>query len=602
MSDDTHGPSTMTCLFGDSPDDALLHRALSLPQRQANRIVLGDGEGRTQRSKYVFDGQTPIGEGGTAVVFRVRDTQLNVTRALKVLLVDLGSAPEAHQRWQRECELLLALESADAPSVPTIYEVGTIDGLPAIVMQFIEGVTLSKWLQQAIGQAQDDATGAYSIMQVLAIAEPLAQSLAHVESRFRGTEREGFAHGDIKPSNIIVSRQRTADEGELSVGQVWLLDFGEASVRQSNVGGGITPAYASPEQVTTWLEQQAPTISAAGDQYQLGVVLQELIAPLEAWQGSRRLSPSSVAERWQLAHLRRVSGRMTARRATDRYPNFTGMLADLRRTRSLPRKRVRRFVAVAVLIVALVLMALVTSWTARPLDPEATATLVQGEWEQWQEPPLWSASRSRLEARLATQYSQWQMVHGSATANAARQEMRRRMDLLGHGEYILRLVKVQPDEWYAKSSPRDPEHRFDRVTLMLVVDDQVAGQVTGKVQAGAPVTFEDDTIAFTWQPGKPIALEIDTESPWDRAQAAREARERAEPQRRTEEPGNEKRVFVPSPSPPPDISSLRPTPPWGNNGMMALALHTRCTGVDGDALVGHRSRESLDWHIKIVPR
>ncbi len=274
MSDSGRADSTMTKLMRSSAEDAILHRALTLPIHFPKNIILVDGEGRPIETKYVFESLQPIGEGGTAIVYRVRDTQLGVLRALKVLLVDLRSNPAAEQRWRRERELLLALEKVDAPCVPTIYDVGIAEGLPVIVMQFIDGVTLAKKLTQ-LNQPGATPFTCDNISKYLrfitGIVNPLASSLAHIEKHFAGTEHQGFAHGDIKPSNIIIEPTATDGAAAFSwdAGRVWLLDFGEASVRETAEVRGLTPAYSSPEQLADWASQRSPQITSATDQYQL---------------------------------------------------------------------------------------------------------------------------------------------------------------------------------------------------------------------------------------------------------------------------------------------------------------------------------------------
>src|SRR5690606_23593884 len=140
-------------------------------------------------TKYVFESDTLIGEGGTAIVYKVRDTQLNVSRALKVLLVDLSADQNAKQRWQREQEFLLFLEEVDAPCVPTIYEVGVVDGLPVIVMQFLNGKMLEsilqEWEAEPVPKSANDVRN--HLQRILGIVYQLAGSLAHIERHVAGT-------------------------------------------------------------------------------------------------------------------------------------------------------------------------------------------------------------------------------------------------------------------------------------------------------------------------------------------------------------------------------------------------------------------------------
>ncbi len=344
MGEDRQPDSTMTKLMRSSAEDAILHRALTLPTQFPGKIVLVDNDGRSTETKYVFESSDPVGEGGTAIVYRVRDVRLNVIRALKVLLVDLGSDPAAAQRWQREQQLMVALERVNAPCIPTIHDVGVIDGLPAIVMQFVEGVTLAERMPQLSAITNVEPTRRdvkRRLDSILDHISPLIRSLAHVEKHFAGTEYEAFAHGDIKPSNIIVE-PALADETKArkKVHRVWLLDFGEASFRPTDGSRGLTPAYASPEQLADWAAKQVPRISKATDQYQLGLIFRELMNPVRA--------ATTFTQPRAMRDLLRIAEKMTARQPEDRFPTFGSIRKAIRKAQARWQPRV--------LIVALIVV------------------------------------------------------------------------------------------------------------------------------------------------------------------------------------------------------------------------------------------------------
>jgi len=618
MSDTARPDSTMTKLMRSSAEDAILHRALTLPTRFPGKIILADSDGRSIETKYVFDSAHPIGEGGTAVVYRVRDTQLNVVRALKVLLLDLRSDLAAETRWRRERELLLALEKVDAPCVPTIYDVGIADGLPVIVMQYVDGITLSNKLLQLNqpGSAAFTGNNVDNYLRfITGVVSPLASSLAHIEKHFAGTEHQGFAHGDIKPSNIIIEPKATESASALSLdaGRVWLLDFGEASVRDVGDARGLTPAYSSPEQLTDWASQRSPQVTAATDQYQLGVVLQELLRPIESYGNRRHWRLKSISVTWQIRRLSKIAKTMTGRRPADRFVDFHAVSKAFQQVESLPRRRV---IASAVLVgtIAMILFLSllsmrgpVESRDARPMNPQFVATSVENEWNRWQEPQFWGATQPQLDAQLASQVEQWRSSYGKDTADAVTQELRRRLSLLSGGHYVFRILSAIPDDQFNQMSQQFPDQSPDAVTVTLSVNEIDVAKLHGKIVPLQPIMFDATQATFLWKPGQTVQLSIRTETKSDRQkrerrdkdrQAHDEAVKRYEAAQATGE-----RVLPPPPFIDfPDVAfSVGIGGNHTNGGVMAIPAETKCLQVEDHSLLGKFDDYSLNWDIEITP-
>src|ERR1035438_5892554 len=139
-----------------------------------------------------------IGEGGMGVVYRARDSRLERTAAVKVLLPALAGLPDFRKRFLREARAVAALNHA---GIAVIYEAGeSLDRL-YLAMEYVAGDTLK----------QKIASGHVSTRQLIDYSLQIAGVLDHAHAR-------GIIHRDIKPGNVMI----TPD------GVVKVLDFGLA--------------------------------------------------------------------------------------------------------------------------------------------------------------------------------------------------------------------------------------------------------------------------------------------------------------------------------------------------------------------------------------
>jgi len=143
--------------------------------------------------------QALAGAGGMGEVYRAIDTRLDRTVAIKVLPAPVADRPTRRQRLERETR---AISRMNHPHICTLYDVGEYDGLPFLVMEWVEGETLADRLLR----------GALPIDQVLRCAIEIADALEHAH-------RQGIVHRDLKPSNVM-----------LAPSGVKLLDFGVAQL------------------------------------------------------------------------------------------------------------------------------------------------------------------------------------------------------------------------------------------------------------------------------------------------------------------------------------------------------------------------------------
>ena len=127
---------------------------------------------------------TQIGEGGMGEVYRANDTHLKRAVAIKVLPASVACDADRLARFQREAEVLAALNH---PNIAAIYGLEKTPELTALVMELVEGEDLS----QRIGR------GAMPLDEALPIARQIAEAL-------EAAHEQGIIHRDLKPQNIKV--------------------------------------------------------------------------------------------------------------------------------------------------------------------------------------------------------------------------------------------------------------------------------------------------------------------------------------------------------------------------------------------------------------
>lgn len=202
-----------------------------------------------------------LGRGAMAIVWRAWDTRLDRAVAIKEPLFDSSYSDQVREemtrRFVNEAKTAARLHH---PGIVAIYDADVYDGRPAIVMELVEGSTLSDLL--AAGSL--DAPSAIDAIDQLLDAVGFAH-------------QHGVVHRDIKPDNIFVDR----------MGHVKLADFGIAHAGDTGgtVAGAVlgTPGYMSPEQA------KGQNVDERSDLFSVGVVAYEALAkqhPFGAGDGS----------------------------------------------------------------------------------------------------------------------------------------------------------------------------------------------------------------------------------------------------------------------------------------------------------------------------
>jgi serine/threonine-protein kinase len=205
-----------------------------------------------------------IGIGGMAEVFRGVDIRLGRDVAVKVLRADLARDPSFQARFRREAQ---SAASLNAPCIVSVYDTGEDNGVPYIVMEYVEGRTLRDVLQ---------TEGRLLPQRALEVVADICAALDVAHGA-------GIVHRDIKPANVMLTAR----------GEVKVMDFGiaravsDTSSTMTQTAAVIgTAAYLSPEQA------RGEHVDARSDIYSTGCLLYELVTGTPPFTGD---SPVAVA-------------------------------------------------------------------------------------------------------------------------------------------------------------------------------------------------------------------------------------------------------------------------------------------------------------------
>lgn len=277
-----------------------------------------------------------LGSGGMGEVYLAEDTKLRRKVAIKSLRAGLIKTDQASKRLLREAR---AAANLDHPNICSIYEIREDADRVFIIMQYIEGETLSSRIENQRLNVSE------SVDVAIQIAEALSEAHDH-----------GIIHRDIKPQNVVINRQ----------GQVKVLDFGLAKMFEHDQMTGAlgefdsliteenaivgTPMYMSPEQV------RGARLDSRSDLFSLGVLLFECVTGRQPFSGNSmaeifanviHLNPqrASTFDPMIPPQLDAVLSKALAKEAGERYLSASDMLTDLRRIQGILPTRVQKRLA-----------------------------------------------------------------------------------------------------------------------------------------------------------------------------------------------------------------------------------------------------------------
>ena len=251
-----------------------------------------------------------IGAGATARVWLAFDTVLERQVAVKMLEAPIGGDGDHIERFRREARAVARIQH---PHIVGVLDSGEHDGVPYIVLEYVDGETLKERIQRV---------GRLTIPEAVAFTIEVARALEAAHSR-------GIVHRDTKPQNILLDPENGAK----------VADFGIARSGHEDaltVGGRVlgTTDYVSPEQAL------GHEVSGQSDLYSLGIVLYESLTGSVPFRADSPITVAAMHVRNEIpdvqerrpeisAALAAVVERATSKSLAHRYASAAEMIADL---------------------------------------------------------------------------------------------------------------------------------------------------------------------------------------------------------------------------------------------------------------------------------
>jgi serine/threonine protein kinase len=255
-----------------------------------------------------------LGEGGSGTVFKARQPGLERFVAVKILSPQLAKQPEYIQRFRNEARAAARVNNAN---IVQVLNAGFDEKIqvPYIVYEFIDGVTLTKMVEER---------GPLPEKEALAVVKAIGEALGLLSEK-------GLVHRDVKPDNILITRNGIPKLTDLGLAK-------QESDWDNITATGIvmgTPDYMAPEQATG-----SKDLTLATDYYALGLTLYVMLTAQLPYSGDTLVeiltqhiqrdcpNPRDVSPQVSKETAKLVAA-MTRRPQAERYDNATALVRDI---------------------------------------------------------------------------------------------------------------------------------------------------------------------------------------------------------------------------------------------------------------------------------
>lgn len=255
-----------------------------------------------------------LARGGMAQVYLARDRMLDRPVAIKELVPEFATDPSFVERFRREAQ---AAANLAHPNIVGVYDWGTQDGTYFIVMEYVDGPSLSQVIRR---------DGPLHPRRAAELTSEVAAALGFAHSR-------GVVHRDVKPGNVLLTGSGQAKVTDFGIARA--LSAPEDDLTQAGSVMG-TATYFSPEQA------QGLPVDPRSDLYSLGVVLYEMVTGRTPFTGDTPLAiaykhvqdqpprPDTIIPDLPTG-LTAVIMKLLQKRPEDRYASAEDLRGDLRR-------------------------------------------------------------------------------------------------------------------------------------------------------------------------------------------------------------------------------------------------------------------------------
>ena len=258
-----------------------------------------------------------IGAGGMADVYKAKDHKLNRYDAVKVLKDEFASNKSFVSKFRAEAQAAAGLMH---PNIVNVYDVGDENGLYYFVMELVEGITLKRYIEKKIRLSVKEAVS-------IAIQVSMGIESAH---------NNGIIHRDIKPQNIIISK-----EGKVKVADFGIARAASSDTQTSHAMGSVH--YTSPEQA------RGGYSDAKSDIYSIGITLFEMVTGRVPFDGEttvaiaiKHIQEEMPSPRIYVPEIpisvEQIIFKCTQKNPDRRYANVSELMQDLKHSLIAPNE------------------------------------------------------------------------------------------------------------------------------------------------------------------------------------------------------------------------------------------------------------------------